>query len=522
MITIPRNKAERIYACRKSILLFSLIYFTDFHHFPMPKFHKDMYNDLSFKDWNIVEWIMFRESAKTSLAKIKIIHDIVYEKKHFILWTSFDEKKAKGNLYDIALQLQTNKNLIADFGQLFYEEQLEIKKTRKKSIDEFVTSNDIKVKAYSTGQSPRGEVFGPYRPDFIILDDIETAKTIISEPRTKQVIDFIDELMSGAAGSADILVLGNRLTNDGSINYFERKIKGDEEALIRDVPIFDKNGNITWSGKYVKTDKEAIEYNKNIKDKLKYTISLETKKRRLGETVFNREMMNQPLSDKDREIKWKWLQHTFTEDEVKLRVKNRYVMIDVADSKERKERKNKGQPDYTGTIVFDWDFENNWFIEYAKRNRFNAPELIDWIFYIWETYKPLKIGIEKKAFLDQIKPYIDIKSQETQVYPVVVELEHGGRRKEDRIRGALQGRLQAGKIQFKRNTIDDTDELKKELYDFPRAEFDDLSDALAYGEQVGMRPYVQGDSGIMTEVNQEFYENKKKNESNLKDLLRNI
>lgn len=488
----------------------------------MPSFHKDMYEDLLFTDWNVVEWIMFRESAKTSLAKIKIIHDIVYKKKHFILWTSFDEKKAKGNLYDIALQLQTNKNLIADFGQLFYEEQLEIKKTRKKSIDEFVTSNDIKVKAYSTGQSPRGEVFGPYRPDFIILDDIETVKTIISEPRTKQVIDFIDELMSGAAGSADILVLGNRLTNDGSITYFEKKIKEDKEAIIREVAVVNKKGNLMWPDKYVRTDEEAQAYNKDIADKVRYKISLETKKRRLGETVYNREMMNQPLSDTDREIKWKWLQNNFSDEEIKTRVKNRYVMIDVADSKERKERKDKGLPDYTGTIVFDWDFENNWFIQFAKRNRLNAPELIDWIFYIWETYKPIKIGVEKKAFEDQIKPYIDIKSQETQIYPVVVELEHGGKRKEDRIRGALQGRLQAGKIQFKKNAIDDTDKLKQELYDFPKAEFDDLSDALAYGEQVGMRPYVQGESGIMTEVNKEFWENKNKQTQKLKDLINKL
>ena len=502
---IINDKDKRIYACENSLYLFSLVYFTKYHHFIAPEFHKEMYKDLKFEDKTGIIWEMFRESAKTTLAKIGIIHKIVYKKKHFITWTSFDQKKAEGNLFDVALELQTNDKIIADFGQLFYEQKLEQRQSTKKSIGEFITANSIKVKAYSVGQAPRGEVYMEYRPDFAILDDIETSKTIISDAKTENVISYIDELLSGLAGYANILVLANRLTDNGSINYLKERVKNNPRWRIRSVAV-EEEGKITWPDKYARTNKEAEEKNQGNEDATTKVISLEAKKEDLGETVYNREMLNRPLSDDEREFKWSWLQNYYDPLKIKDILRNRYITIDVADSKEREDRKSRGKPDYTGTTVVDWDIENTWYVVYAKRKRMNAPELIDWIFYLWQTYKPIKIGVEKKAFEDQVRPYIKLKGEETGIYPVVEELEHGGTRKEDRIRGALQGRAQAGKIKFLQNAIDNTDELKQELYDFPRSKFDDLSDALAYIQQLGNRPIMQGNSRIMGEIEKEFLE----------------
>jgi len=882
---IIADKKKRIYACEKHLWLFSLIYFIQYHHHIMPKFHLAMYNDLTFRNWSGVLWEMYRESAKSTLAKIKIIHSIVYSKKKFIIWTSYDQHKAEANLFDIAIELQTNKNLIADFGQLFYEDRL-IKErfSRKKSIGEFITTNKIKVKAYSTGQSIRGEVYQQYRPDFCqprgnnvltnkgykdvseikvnnfvlshkgiykrviknwvcqaekiysikikglpynitfsekhkilaknytgkirfrfknylkesfvdidnikkgsligfpinkqqkeylwkikkykpeivkrsikgvivksnsnfisefvklnkndyyiigqflgdgslgengiviycdankqwivdkikkhcrygicetrkknvlrltvnsvilqriceqiklnknswkllpfeveseikenlkmllqgyidsdgfvdykhnciritsvclplleqiqrillkfnitgyirdgidenfnyeicgnkcktqkkydlyfrdnvknlgydiisqtryknklnfiengylwsyvekidnekikknvyaflvkddksycnhlianhncVLDDIETSKTMVSDAKTQQVIEYIDELFSGVSGDADILILANRLIDNGSIAYLKDKIKNNKKWRYRSVAV-KKNNKIVWQDKYVETIIEADEANKNVSDTKKQKISLEQKKIDLGITIYNREMMNRPLSDEEREFVWKWLQNYYTNEEIEKKLLNRYIAIDTADSKEREDKKNRGLPDFTGTVVVDWDIENNWYIRYAKQKRLNAPEMIEWIFYLWETFNPIKIGIEKKAFEDQIMSYIKIKSEETNIYPVVEELEHGGVRKEDRIRGALQGRFQAGKIKFLTNAYDDTEKLQNEIYDFPRAKFDDLIDSLAYCEKLGTRPIIRGNSNILTEVHQEFFDMRK-------------
>lgn len=503
---ILNNDRQRVYACEKSIFLFSLYYFTRYHHHSAPDFHKEMYKDLQYEDLTGVVWEMFRESAKTTLAKISIIHKIVYNKKKFITWTSFDEKKAESNLFDVALELQTNQRLIKDFGQLFYEKTIE-KSSKKKSVGDFLTTNGVRVKAYSVGQSPRGEVSGDARPDYVILDDIETSKTVVSVAMTKKVIEYVDELISGMSVGANVLVLCNKLSNNGSIAYIKEKVQGNGRWRIRSKAV-KENGVIQWSQKYVETIEQATDTNKTIEDKEKHKTSLEQKKLDLGLTVYNREMLNQPISDGEREFKLEWLQERYNPETLKGKTINRYVTIDVADSKEREEKRSKGQPDWTGTTVVDWDTENNWNITYVKRLQLNAPELIDWIFYVWETYRPIKIGVEKKAFEDQVTPYINMKSDETGIFPVVEELKHGGTRKEDRIRGALQGRAQAKKLRFKAGATDDSNELVQELYDFPVSKFDDLSDALAYVEQIGVRPLVKGDSTVHTELHKEFMAHK--------------
>ena len=483
-----------------------------------------MYRDLDEMNDNLVGvlWEMFRESAKTTLAKIKVIHNIVYKKKHFNIWSSFDKSKANANLFDIVIQLQTNKKLISDFGQMFFSSNLKDQKSsEKKSITEFITTNGVKVKSYSTGQSIRGEVFGEYRPDFVVLDDIETMKTVVSDAKTRQVIDFIDECLSGLSGDANFLVLANRLAETGSVAYLEEKIEQLKNWKVRNIPILDDNG-LVWPEKYTLTDREAEEFNKDIKDRRERKVSIETKKRILGETVFNREMLNKPLTDEEREFKLKWMRNEFTPELIDGKTMNRYIAVDTANTSEHEANQLKGDPDYFGISVVDVDAEGNWYLRYVKRERLSAPEKVEKIFELWSVWKPIKIGIEEKSFNSELKPYLKLKSEKENIFPVVEELKHHGRNKYERIRGALQGRFQFGKIFFLKNSVDDQDKLKIELYDFPKAKHDDLSDALAYIEQLAVRPFAQGRERYRTSIEQEFYENKKKLERNVSNIIRRL
>ena len=154
---ILKLKETRVYACERSLMLFSIYYFSKYHKFKIPKFHKDWYKDLANISIKILLLVTFRESAKTSLAKIKIVHSICYSKNKFIIWTSYDQKKAAANLYDVVIELQTNPLIIEDFGQLFFEETRLEKKSRKKSINEFITSNGYS--RYSPCSSLKGYSF---------------------------------------------------------------------------------------------------------------------------------------------------------------------------------------------------------------------------------------------------------------------------------------------------------------------------------------------------------------------------
>lgn len=172
---------------------------------------------------------------------------------------------------------------------------------------------------------------------------------------------------------------------------------------------------------------------------------------------------------------------TFQPKEVMQMLVNRYAILDVADSK-------KDGADYTGLVVADWSFDDRWFLQHVKRHRVNIKGLIDLIFWVWLTWKPVAIGVEKKAFTDQIKPLLDDESLKRGIYPVVVEMMSGNHSKESRILGALQGRAEHKRILLQAEPLDDTDALKTELWSFPRGRNDDLIDAAAYLEQIGQRP----------------------------------
>ena len=134
-------------------------------------------------------------------------------------------------------------------------------------------------------------MFGAYRPDFLAFDDIETLKTIVSEPRTNQVKDFIDEALSGMGGDCNVLCLANALSHTGSVAYIRNKVKDIPGWVTRNVPVMDENNIPTWPSKYTLTDYEAEIYNATLTgENPPLKVSIESKRRLLNDIVFNREM----------------------------------------------------------------------------------------------------------------------------------------------------------------------------------------------------------------------------------------
>ncbi|MCK5602253.1 hypothetical protein KAR91_10300, partial [Candidatus Pacearchaeota archaeon] len=265
---------------------------------------------LQFKDGHryLLE-TMFKESAKTSWARIAIMWRVMFQKNWFMLYVCQDHKKAKSHLYDIALELQTNKRLLQDFGQVFYEQSLEdtgIKKSHKKSIDEFITTTGIKLKAFSTGMSTRGELHMNHRPDYYTLDDFENEKTKVSEARTKEVKAFIDELLTGISASAKVVFLGNKISKRGSVAFLEKKALDNPDFKALNVPLI-VNDEIMWKSRFVWTDARARMLNKDQPDE-KHVFSIEERKRTVGTRRFNQEYLNIPIPEEEALIKQEWVE----------------------------------------------------------------------------------------------------------------------------------------------------------------------------------------------------------------------
>jgi hypothetical protein len=296
---IKENKESRKYLTSKSLYLFAAYYYGEYFVYKTPDFHFDYFE--CFQD--LVEgriphgaWVGFAESAKTSIAKIGLAWIACNKKKRYVNVDSYDKENSERLLYELVENLQGNQKIIDDFGQL-YNAPRSKEKVQVKRISNFVTNNGIRFEAHSVGVSVRGRVHNYVRPDFFLFDDIENSQTIRSNVVTSAVIAHYDEVKRGLAPNACTLLLGNYLSESGSVAYVIKSVKNSGGRVIF-TPVVDKKGNIAWPDKYVLTDKEAEIVNATLLPEQK-KVSLEFKKRDLnggGKRNYELEMLLDPVS----------------------------------------------------------------------------------------------------------------------------------------------------------------------------------------------------------------------------------
>lgn len=465
---IEGTREERIYLCSKDFSLFFTYYMVDYLKHDFAPFHYAMFEDLKLlmdDTYREVAWIMFRESAKTSLAKGFLVWLICNNKRRYINVDSYDKTNSERILFDIVVELQTNPRIKADFGEM-YNAKRSVDEVTQKQVSNFLTTNGVRVEAHSTGTAVRGRLHGHQRPDFLLLDDFETNETKDSKARTQQVIGHIDEFKSGLDSTAKVLYLGNYITEFGSIQSLMDRAKTDPRLHIRSVPV-ELDGEPTWPSKYVLTDAESATTGK---------VSLEDKKRQLGSQVYAAEMLNQPIDEQSAEFFRKHFKYRKLADVLAMKHR-KFATIDSALSK-------RAESDSTG-ITRNYVTENNdWNIS-SRRYRINSKSLIDTIFLLHEEGME-KIGLEETAFTQAIEPFFQEECRKRNKFPYVVSLKHGGIMKETRIRGLIP-RYETGSIW---HIEGECTELEDELLRFPNSLHDDCSDSAAYQLKIAEPPYA--------------------------------
>lgn len=293
------NNAQRRHICSREdgFIYFCLYYFPEYFPYKLADFHYEMHEDLmAMLEQHVayVIWEMFRESAKTTLARIFVVYCICFNRKHYINWDSYDKANSESALFMVATSLQGNTKIIADFGQLYYLDTRRKKTSKIQRLGNFVTANGVKCEAFSTQESTRGRLFNEYRPDLFVLDDFETNKTKRSVAVVTSIIAHIDELLSGLNAQANTLFLCNFISESGVVAHLLEKAKQDSRFLVRRVDVEDSEGEPIWPARHVATDDEANAINAGIENPRKKVESLESKKRTLGDRVYGPEYLNKP------------------------------------------------------------------------------------------------------------------------------------------------------------------------------------------------------------------------------------
>jgi phage terminase large subunit-like protein len=465
-IVFSNDVTKRKYICGKDFKYFLLYYFSQYIKFPFADFHFEMFNNLETiteKQIRELGFIMFRESAKTSIVKAYITWCIIYKKKDFILVSSYEKENSINTIVDVINNLVANKKILSDFGQIVkLSKDKDDDKKRAKRQSVFDMENGVRIIALSTQESPRGNNNDSFRPDLIVFDDTENFKTKNSEKITLQIIAHMEEaLTAGNLAELGVIYMGNYITDKGSVQWLINRSKTDTKIKVQNVPIMiDKVP--TWDGKYCLTDEEAEETGK---------ISIESIERMVAPSVFQAEFMNNPFAADGNVFSKTWFKY-ITSEELKNKVTRTYITIDTATSDK------KG--DYTGVIVNKVDSDGIWNVE-AYRYRVNALDLVNNLFALYNVHKPISIGIEKTTYTLGFMNFLEQEMRKRQVFLPIVELKHGGTKKEQRIRDNLETRYASSSIKHVQGF---THELEDELLKFPHSLHDDLIDALSYQDQV--------------------------------------
>ncbi len=486
------DEDERISKC----LLWGRFFLTEYFRDKTPEFHRELIRqNLSTEN----EYCAApRGFSKTTLNQLCINFEIANQTQKFIVIIEKSFNEASEVIKGVAKVWRDNEMVKQVYGNLIKINQDGTYDDKSSDSQGDVVINGVRLRAKGFNTPIRGLKSNEWRPTKIYVDDVESDEHINNEEQRKK---YRENYSQGIVPAVDIegsiKVRGTILHNDSLLKNLIDQFNGTIYKA------FDKNNpetTLLWP--------ERWSY--EILMKKKAEMEMEGK----GTSKFYQEFLNEAVDDETRTFRWEWLQQEFIEQDLKFRSLARFAAIDVADSL-------KDGADYTAEIIVDWDSENNWFIQRAKRHKVNVTGLVDLIFQIWQIQKPIKIGVEKKAFNDQIKPLLRLRSEETGVFPVVVELEPKGRNKEDRIRGALVGRFESKKIWFKKDAKDDTGNLKSELYDFPHAKNDDENDALAYIQELGYRP-MGSRKDIPNTIENEFWAHKRGQVTNLSQSLKNL
>jgi predicted phage terminase large subunit-like protein len=244
----------------KSHAWFFHFYFPHYIKYEMAPFHEKMF--IFTEDPNVKNAVIvaFRNSAKSTLFSLSFpIWAILGEQKiKHVLLLSGTQQKAQTLLQHIKREFETNRMLQSDLGP-FREE-----KNIWNTTSLYVPKYDAIITCGSVEQSIRSIRFKQYRPQLIILDDIDDLESV----KTKESRDKMDNWLTGEVIPAGdettrLFVVGNLLHNDSVVKRLEKRIEtGQMLGQILSVPVLDDNEQPTWVGKYknveeIKNDKLA-------------------------------------------------------------------------------------------------------------------------------------------------------------------------------------------------------------------------------------------------------------------------
>jgi predicted phage terminase large subunit-like protein len=384
-----------------------------------------------------------REFAKTTVCTFGyVLHQICFGQRHFILIGSDTEDLASDLTGYIYLELLYNERLHQDFGELV---------KANKAVDDFVTFNDIRVKARGRGQRLRGLKHKQWRPDLVILDDLENDVNVRNPEIVKSILDWVKSAVYPCLDfQGNLMVIGTILRWRSALHLMltspEEPYCHFERRIYRAVQ---EDSTSLWEARHP-------------------VARLKLQKQLMGTVAFNREKMNEPTPEKGF-FQEEWI-HYYHPDSLKDRG---LVVVGFFDPS----LETGASSDYKALVTVGWDpKEMVFYVIDAFIQKTTLEQTLRTIFNRHQEYSYHLLGVEDNLFQRLLLKEFDRLGQERgQLLPVKGVTHRIA--KETRV-ASLSPLLERGKIRFIRGHSDQELLVEQLLYFPSRTLHDDGPDAL--------------------------------------------
>lgn len=305
MQTIPNNPFEasddlirkvindtkiRCEVTKNSFIWFFYVYFVDYAQYPIADFQKEIFRIVEADDDEFIKIITsFRGSAKSTIITLAytIWAILGIQQRKYVLIISHTQAQANMHFANVRNILEENELLKKDLGPFTdYKEAWG-------SMSIVLKRYGARISAASTEKTIRGARHRQYRPDLVILDDIEDINSVkTQDSRDKLYQWFTSEVVPLGDIHTRIIVVGNLLHKDSLLTRLQADIdEGKIDGSYFNYPLLDSKGKIQWPGKY--PNKAAIE----------------RERRKVNDHVtWHREYLLEMVNDVDQVIHHDWIQ----------------------------------------------------------------------------------------------------------------------------------------------------------------------------------------------------------------------
>ena len=263
-------------------------------------------------------------AKSTNLTFKGTMHSTLYGYKHSPIIISDSSEQAEGFLDNIRVEFEENTAILEDFGVLAGS-------VWRSNV--LLTKTNIKIEAIGSGKKIRGRKHRNWRPDLIILDDVENDENVRTPEQRKKLKDWFDKAVSKCGDDyTDIIYIGTLLHYDSLLaktltNPAYRSIKykaviqfsqADDlwqqwETIFTDLSNDDRESEALA---FFQAHKEAMLEGTQVlwEEKLSY-YDLMVMRVSEGEASFNSEEQNEPINPDDCLFMEEWFDY-YNEAEV--------------------------------------------------------------------------------------------------------------------------------------------------------------------------------------------------------------